>query len=182
MGIPLSNSCLEKSLYFSITCSSGLYTLVHGLDHLRNLKRLKVIGLTTFLGQSARGPGVCLSINLPGDPNPLQGGRMVEIRDKTQALSRCVKFLHDTLLSDVFIPVYFSLSFSLSLLVKSNSLQPHGLQHPRLLCPWNSLGKNTRVQVRCMKQGTQNWYTGTTLRDGMGRECMAITTTILYST
>ena len=41
-----------------------------------------------FLGQSARGPGVCLSIKLPGDPNPLQGGRMVELRDKTQALSQ----------------------------------------------------------------------------------------------
>ena len=26
------------------------------------------------------------------------------------------------------------------------------------------------VQVQCVKQGTQTQYTGTTLRDGMGRE------------
>ena len=26
------------------------------------------------------------------------------------------------------------------------------------------------VQVRCMRQGTQGWYTGMTLRDGMERE------------
>ena len=29
--------------------------------------------------------------------------------------------------------------------VKSNSLQPHGLQPTRLLCPWDSPGKNTGV-------------------------------------
>ena len=27
--------------------------------------------------------------------------------------------------------------------VMSDSLQPHGLQPASLLCPWNSLGKNT---------------------------------------
>jgi len=26
------------------------------------------------------------------------------------------------------------------------------------------------VQVRCMKQGTQNWCSGTTQRDGLGRD------------
>ena len=31
---------------------------------------------------------------------------------------------------------------------------------------WN----RSPVQVRCMKQGTQRWWTGTTLRDGIGRE------------
>ena len=29
--------------------------------------------------------------------------------------------------------------------VVSNSLRPHGLQTARLLCPWNSTGKNTGV-------------------------------------
>ena len=29
--------------------------------------------------------------------------------------------------------------------VVSDSLSPHGLQPSRLLCPWNSLGKNTAV-------------------------------------
>ena len=32
-----------------------------------------------------------------------------------------------------------------SRLVVSDSLPPHGLQPTRLLCPWNSLGKNTGV-------------------------------------
>ena len=34
---------------------------------------------------------------------------------------------------------------SISCPVMSDSLQPHGLQTTRLLCPWNSLGKNTGV-------------------------------------
>ena len=34
---------------------------------------------------------------------------------------------------------------SVSHSVVSNSLWPHGLQSTRLLCPWNSLGKNTGV-------------------------------------
>ena len=33
----------------------------------------------------------------------------------------------------------------LCLSVKSNSLQPHGLQPAKLLCPWNFPGKNTGV-------------------------------------
>ena len=59
---------------------------------------------------------------------------------------------------------------------------------------WN----RSPVQVQCMKQGTQSWCTGMTLRDGMGRDmggefrmgdtctpmadscqCIAKTTTIL---
>ena len=33
----------------------------------------------------------------------------------------------------------------LSTLVVSDSLQPHGLQPARLICPWDSPGKNTGV-------------------------------------
>ena len=43
---------------------------------------------------------------------------------------------------------YFIVSLVLVVLshsVVSNSLQPHGLQPARLLCPWNSPGKNTGV-------------------------------------
>ena len=29
----------------------------------------------------------------------------------------------------------------------SNSLRPHGLSHARLLCPWNSPGQNTGVEL-----------------------------------
>ena len=35
----------------------------------------------------------------------------------------------------------------------SDSLQPYGLQPPRLLCLWNSPGKNTRVGCHYLLQG-----------------------------
>ena len=38
-------------------------------------------------------------------------------------------------------------------LVLSDSLQPHGLQPARLLCPWDSPGKNTRVGCHALLQG-----------------------------
>jgi len=34
----------------------------------------------------------------------------------------------------------------------SDSLQPHGLQPARLLCPWNSLGKNTEEGFHVLLQ------------------------------
>ena len=37
--------------------------------------------------------------------------------------------------------------------VMSNSLQPHGLQPARLLCPWDSPGKNTGVGCHSLLQG-----------------------------
>ena len=33
------------------------------------------------------------------------------------------------------------------------SLQPHGLQLARLLCPWNSPGKNTEAGCHALLQG-----------------------------
>ena len=44
--------------------------------------------------------------------------------------------------------------------VVSNSLRPHGLQPTRLLCPWNSPGKNTGVGSHSLVQAiflTQGW-------------------------
>ena len=35
----------------------------------------------------------------------------------------------------------------------SDSLQPHGLQPTRLLCPWDSPGKNTGVGCHFLLQG-----------------------------
>ena len=35
----------------------------------------------------------------------------------------------------------------------SDSLQPHGLQPTRLLCPWNSPGKNTGMGCHIILQG-----------------------------
>ena len=43
-----------------------------------------------------------------------------------------------------------SLMYQLCLL--SLSLQPHGLQPTRLLCPWDSLGKSTRVGCQALLQ------------------------------
>ena len=37
--------------------------------------------------------------------------------------------------------------------VVSTSLRPHGLQHARLFCPWDSPGKNTRVGIHPLLQG-----------------------------
>ena len=37
--------------------------------------------------------------------------------------------------------------------VVSNSLQDHGPQSVRLLCPWNSPGKNTGVGIHALLQG-----------------------------
>ena len=42
---------------------------------------------------------------------------------------------------------------SISLLVVSDSLWPHGLQPTRLLCPWNSLGRNTGMGSHSLLQG-----------------------------
>ena len=36
--------------------------------------------------------------------------------------------------------------------VMSNSLQPYGLKATRLLCPWDSPGKNTGVGCYCLFQ------------------------------
>ena len=44
-------------------------------------------------------------------------------------------------------------SESVSCSVMSDSLQPHGLQPARLLCPWNSPGKNTGVGCHPLLQG-----------------------------
>ena len=38
--------------------------------------------------------------------------------------------------------------------VMSDFLRPHGLQPTRLLCPWDSLGKNTGVGCHFLLQGT----------------------------
>ena len=48
----------------------------------------------------------------------------------------------------------FSVSCPLSCSVLSNSLWPHGLYPARLLCPWDSPGKNTGVGGCALLQGT----------------------------
>ena len=48
---------------------------------------------------------------------------------------------------------YYCESESISCSVMSNSLQPYGLQPTRLLCPWDSPGKNTGVSCHSLLQG-----------------------------
>ena len=45
------------------------------------------------------------------------------------------------------------MSESVSHAVVSDALRPHGLQLARILCPWNSPGKNTGVGCRSLLQG-----------------------------
>ena len=55
------------------------------------------------------------------------------------------------------------ISESVNRLDVSNSLQSHGLQPARLLCPWNSPGKNTGVGCHSLLQGVfsnQGWNPG----------------------
>ena len=51
------------------------------------------------------------------------------------------------------VPRMMSGNNSVSCSVVSNSLQPHGLQPARLLCPWDSPGKNTGVGCHSLLQG-----------------------------
>ena len=50
-------------------------------------------------------------------------------------------------------PVKVLFVFVVSHSVRTNCLQPHGLQPSRLLCPWNSPGKNTGVGCHFLLQG-----------------------------
>ena len=53
-----------------------------------------------------------------------------------------------------FFFVGFDYSVCVSRSVVSNSLRLHGLQPTRLLCPWDSPGKNTGVGCHALLQGT----------------------------
>ena len=57
----------------------------------------------------------------------------------------------------------WKLSENVSHSVVSNSLRPHGLSSTRLLCPWDSPGKNTGVGSHFLLQAivpTQGLYSG----------------------
>ena len=66
---------------------------------------------------------------------------------------------HDGVITSQSQTCHASLSFTmsqcaaLSCSVMSDSLQPHGLQPTRLLCPWDSPGKNTDVGSLSLLQG-----------------------------
>ena len=76
-------------------------------------------------------------------PSPTEGGRVETFR-KPILWQHCLA----AGVSDRFRNVAV---FSCS--VMSDSLQPHGLQLARLLFPWDSPGKNTRVGCHALLQG-----------------------------
>ena len=57
------------------------------------------------------------------------------------------------LVLNIYTFLYMYVYESVSPSVVSNSLQPHKLQPSRLLCPWSSPGKNTRVGCHSLLQG-----------------------------
>ena len=62
---------------------------------------------------------------------------------------------HEKELAELFISKH---SESVSHLVVSNSLQPHGLLSARLLCPWDSPGKNTGwVAISFSRGSSRSW-------------------------
>ena len=66
-----------------------------------------------------------------------------------------IKFLERTSVSETKLVTEYSnsLEFLMFMPVVSSSLGPHGLQPARLLCPWNSPGKNTGVGYHFLLQG-----------------------------
>ena len=76
-------------------------------------------------------------------------------------------------LCDLLLTVFAYGSESVSCSVVSDSLRPHGLWPPRLLCPWDSPGKNTGVGChflfQCMKVKRESEVAQScpTLRDPM---------------
>ena len=55
--------------------------------------------------------------------------------------------------SYAYLYLDYERSESVSCSVMSDSLWPHALQPTRLLCPWDSLGKNTGVDSQSFLQG-----------------------------
>ena len=53
----------------------------------------------------------------------------------------------------VCVCVYVCVHVCVAQSVMSDSLRPHGLYLARFLCPWNSSGKNTRVDCHSFLQG-----------------------------
>ena len=76
----------------------------------------------------------------------------------TKRFARTLSYLSTRNNSSVFanssLPVMvYNMCVCVSCSVISNCLQLHGLQPTRLLCPWNSPGKNTGVGCQSLLQG-----------------------------
>ena len=71
--------------------------------------------------------------------------------------------------------------------VMSDTLRPYGLQPARLLCPWDSVGKNTAVGCHALLQGTfpnqgsnpcllhlLHWLAGSLSLAPLGKSCVGV--------
>ena len=65
----------------------------------------------------------------------------------------CLGFRNWDVSEDTGLPSSSAERGSISHSAASDSLRVHGLQLPRLLCPWNSPGKNTGVGIHSLLQG-----------------------------
>ena len=108
-------------------------------------------------------PGKPKQLALPGSSKEFYKGLKMSFSN-----SRNIAFFHFSFISNQ-IPNLFTFTFScirtfptisivtvcvcVCYLVMSDSLQPHGLQSARLLCPWNSPSKNTGVGCCCCLWG-----------------------------
>ena len=81
-------------------------------------------------------------LGLPGDKN------MFLFQGQPSVGKENIRYLHLTLV----LSSTHSESESVSCSVLSDSLRPHGLYPARLLCPWNSPGKNTGVGCHALLQ------------------------------
>ena len=75
------------------------------------------------------------------------------IKKAVTNLDSVLKSRDTTLLTKVHIVKGVVFPVQLSRSIVSTSLRPHGLQHARLFCPWDSPGKNTRVGIHPLLQG-----------------------------
>ena len=87
-------------------------------------------------------------------------------RDKPLTFQASVSFVKEMQVGGIplgLTPTYPCVCVCLVASVVSSSLQPPGLQPTRLLCPWDSPGKNTRVGCHALlqrifpTQGSPTW-------------------------
>ena len=92
--------------------------------------------------------GILVCLTKPSSP-ALQGGFLTPGPQGSPLISTSYKDTNQVRLVATLTSQVTSVSHS----VVPDSLQPHGLQPTRLLCPWDFPGKSTGVGCHCLLQG-----------------------------